>query len=267
MPVLLRSVGRERVSGLERRLGLEAVLSAVIEESRGPARIGRFVVQERLGRGTFGVVYRAFDPELGREVAIKIPRTSCQPANRERARHEARALARAAHPNVVAVHEVGCHDGEPYLVMEFIEGETLDIWTRRWRPGCAALLDACMQAGRGLAAAHRAGVVHRDFKPANVMVGRDGRVRVADFGVAAFPENRKGLEDACTPHFAAPEVLADGPADARSDQYSYCRSVLEVMSGCPMRRVLEPVLNRGCAERAEDRWPDLDAVLAAMAAN
>jgi serine/threonine protein kinase len=265
----------ERVSGLERRLGLDALLAAVIPQARPPVQVGRFIVEGRIGAGAMGVIHRARDPELDRPVAIKVTRRSCDRATRERVRHEARALARAAHPNVVAVHEIGCHEGELYVVMELVDGETLDAWVRRTTPGCASLLDACVQAGRGLAAAHRAGVVHCDFKPENVMIGRDGRVRVADFGVAIVSDGVNdgvdervgpGLRGACTPHFAAPEVLADAPADARSDQYAYCTAVLELMSGCGLLNVLRPLLERGCSRCPEDRWPDMDALLQAMLA-
>jgi serine/threonine protein kinase len=256
------------VSGLERRLGLDALLAAVLPEPREPSQVGRFSIEGPIGAGSMGIVFRARDPELDREVAIKVTRQGGRHSTRERVLHEARALARVAHPNVVGVYEIGCHDDELYVVMELVEGETLDAWVLGREPGCAELLDVCLQAGRGLAAAHRAGVVHCDFKPENVMVGSDGRVRVADFGVATVEAGAgPGLAGACTPHFAAPEVLDDRPADARSDQFSYCRSVLELTAGCPIGALLRPALERGCAADPAARWPDMDALLDAMRAS
>lgn len=256
---------REALGGLERRLGLGRLLAAVIPEPRPPVRVGRFEVRDRIGLGSMGVVYRAHDPELDRPVAIKVTRHACTRGARERVRHEARALARAAHPNVVGVHEIGCHEGELYVVMELVDGETLDAWLSRHRPDCGKLLEVCLQAGQGLAAAHRVGVVHCDFKPENVMVGDDGRVRIADFGIAAVEEGvGPGLRGACTPRYAAPEVLDDRPADARSDQFSYCRTVLELLAGCGLASRLAPMLERGCSSDPADRWPDMDALLDAL---
>lgn len=152
-------------------------------------RVGRFVVQARLGAGGMGVVYAADDPVLGRKVALKLIHADHgdEPASEEwRARllREARAIARLSHPNVITVHEIGLHDDQPFVAMELVEGSTLRSWLaaapRSWRDIVAVFV----AAGRGLLAAHRAGLVHRDFKPDNVLIGDDGRIRVTDFGLA-----------------------------------------------------------------------------------
>ena len=151
-----------------------------------PSSVGRFTLLQRLGVGAMGVVYAAYDPELDRRIAVKLLRTRQGPgAARAQARllREAQAMARLAHPHVAVVHNVGTHEGDVFVAMEFVRGATLQGWlkqqTRSWRE----VVDVFMQAGRGLAAAHAAGLVHRDFKPSNAMIGDDGRVRVLDFGL------------------------------------------------------------------------------------
>ncbi len=152
-------------------------------------RIGRYDVSAVLGRGAMGVVYAARDPALDRAVAIKVLRTDLGvPASAaDRLVREARALARLSHPNVVAVHDVGEDRGRLFVAMELVRGGTLREWQRSARPW-EHVLDVFFQAGRGLAAAHAAGILHRDFKPENVLVGDDGRVRVGDFGLARLVE-------------------------------------------------------------------------------
>jgi serine/threonine protein kinase/Tfp pilus assembly protein PilF len=161
--------------GAARRPGLP-------EFGRGTC-VGRYVVIDALGAGGMGVVYRAYDPELDRRVALKLVRELSEQAT-ARLIAEAQALARVSHPNIVAVHDVGRFAGSVFIAMELVEGRTLQAWyrgqARPWRETLAALL----AAGRGLAAAHAAGLIHRDFKPSNVIVGDDGRVRVLDFGLA-----------------------------------------------------------------------------------
>ena len=151
------------------------------------ARIGRFTVLAGLGEGGMGIVYSAYDDQLDRKVAVKVLRGDTMrrdPQARERLLREAQAMARVSHPNIVTVHEVGAQDGEIFIAMEFIRGHSLGGWLqlspRSWREVIGALL----QAGRGLAAAHAAGLIHRDFKPANVLVATDGVVKVLDFGLA-----------------------------------------------------------------------------------
>src|SRR5262245_7012456 len=136
-----------------------------------------------------GVVYVADDPQLSRRVAIKLlrrDRVSSDRADawRRRLLREAQAVAQLSHPNVVAVYDVGFVADDVFVVMEYVDGVTLADWLGAERRSVREILDVFLQAGRGLAAAHAAGLVHRDFKPSNVLVGLDGRVRVADFGVA-----------------------------------------------------------------------------------
>lgn len=155
-----------------------------------PPAIGRFVLESVIGAGGMGVVYRAWDPDLERRVALKRVRpVGGDPARTEEARarllREARALARLAHPNVVAIHEVGVHDGDVTIAMEYVAGGNLRAWLAAAPRDRAAIHAVLAAAGAGLAAAHGAGLVHRDVKPDNILVGDDGRVRVVDFGLVA----------------------------------------------------------------------------------
>jgi len=189
-----------------------------------PTRVGRFPLIRRLGAGGMGAVYAAYDELLDRKVALKIvhPERNGSIGQRQRTLVEARALARVAHPSVVAVYEVGEADSSIYISMEYIEGKTLSDWCgdapRTWRQ----ILDMYLQAGAGLHAAHQAGIVHRDFKPSNVLVGRDGRPRVVDFGLARLaeqstasvelPSSLSGQQRAITP--------TSQPADAQDESGS-----------------------------------------------
>ena len=129
------------------------------------AVLDRYLVLERLGAGGMGVVYAAYDPELDRKVAIKLLRGESTGASAARLQREARAMARLTHPNVIAVHDVGVFDGQVFVAMEFVDGPTLRAWQERTDRPWPEIVDMYLQAGRGLAAAHRAGLVHRDFKP------------------------------------------------------------------------------------------------------
>ncbi len=178
----------------------------------GATHIGRYRVEGPLGAGGGGMVFAAFDPVLGRRVAVKLLRSD-QPgamATGERLREEAQAMARLAHPNVVTVYDVGEHEGGFYIAMELVEGLSLRDWlaetARPWRE----VLGAYFQAGRGLAAAHDVGLVHRDFKPANVLMGRDGRVRVVDFGLASDVVGASTLPHVATDEDDVTELDEDG---------------------------------------------------------
>jgi serine/threonine protein kinase len=185
-----------------------------------PERIGRFEVRRQLGAGGMGIVYAAFDPALEREVAVKLLRRDrFKPEHLEaagqRLRLEAQTAAQLAHPNVVTIFDVGTHDGSVYLAMELVDGPSLYAWmklhARPWRE----VLNMFFQAGRGLAAAHGVGLLHRDFKPTNVLIGHDMRPRVVDFGLAHF-----GAVPASDVHVPELEALAtasgrrDNPDDA-----------------------------------------------------
>ncbi len=211
--------------------------------------IGRFRVLEKIGAGGMGVVFAAYDDELDRKVAVKLvlPDRDASPKEQRRLLEEARSMARLDHPNVATVFETGEHDGGVYVAMEFIRGVTLRQWLREHRE-LDAILDAYVQAGRGLESAHEAGMVHRDFKPDNVMVDGRGRARVLDFGLAlrlaggadqddeppppslpsgALDQHQRTVAFAGTPAYMAPEVLAGAPAGPSTDQFSFCVSLWE----------------------------------------
>ncbi|MEW5743557.1 MAG: serine/threonine-protein kinase [Myxococcota bacterium] len=222
-------------------------------------QVGRFLVLETLGVGGMGAVYSAYDPELDRRVAVKTLRA--QPSNDETAAHarmlrEAQAMARLSHPNVVNVFDVGEHQGGIFIAMEYVPGTTLRTWMRAKQRGWREVVAVFLQAGRGLAAAHSAHLVHRDFKPANVLMGEDGRVRVTDFGVARADgslepvgpimpasgddSGRSGsLSDPLTRGdmvvgtvgYMSPEQAQAKPPDARSDQFAFCVCLWEALYG------------------------------------
>ncbi len=153
---------------------------------RAGERLGPYEILGAVGAGGMGEVYRARDPRLGRTVAIKVlpASVSSDPARRPRFEHEARATGLLNHPNILAVHDVGDHEGAPYLVAELLEGETL---RERLQAGTVPLrkaVDYALQVARGLAAAHDKGVIHRDLKPENLFVTNDGIVKILDFGLA-----------------------------------------------------------------------------------
>lgn len=251
---------------------LESKLFAV---PRARKALDRYTLLRRLGQGTSGVVYLADDPKLHRKVAIKLlhPRVAIGEGNLEaRARllREAQALARSPHPNIVAVYDVGTYDTDAgecgvFIVMEYVEGPTLQTWLGAQKRSWHDVLDVFVAAGRGLAAAHRMGVTHRDFKPANVIVGDEGRVRVLDFGLArgvdggedTLPADgstaaKLALEGTLTHEgtvlgtsaFMAPEQHAGRPADPASDQYSFCVALWEGLYGA------RPFLGRSLEELA-----------------
>ncbi|MCY1064554.1 serine/threonine-protein kinase [Nannocystis sp. RBIL2] len=213
-----------------------------------PARLGRYHVLGQLGAGGMGVVYAAYDPDLDRKVALKLLRADGHAASPGRLLREAHALARLSHPNVVQIHDTGAIDGRIFIAMELVRGVDLRTWLVQPR-GLAEVLRVFLDAGRGLAAAHEAGFVHRDFKPDNVLVGADGRVRVADFGLVRQhdePANPGALEPdrgtlsrpltmtgalLGTPAYMAPEQHRGGTADARSDQFSFCLALWEALHG------------------------------------
>lgn len=196
------------------------------------SKVGRYVVLYEVGHGGMGTVYAAYDPELDRKVAIKRLRPDLDNAT---LRHEAQAMAQLDHPNVAKVFDVGEDAEGPFIAMEFIDGSNLRDWGRQRRPW-TEVLKVYLQAGKGLAATHAAGLVHLDFKPSNVLVGRDGRARVVDFGIAqlaAAAVRPPALPAVGTPAYLAPERVAGGPPDARSDQYSFCAALYQTLVGKP----------------------------------
>ncbi|MBX7078656.1 MAG: tetratricopeptide repeat protein [Nannocystaceae bacterium] len=227
--------------------------------------IGRYALQQRLGAGGMGFVHAAWDPELQRKVAIKLlhardPARVSTAELRQRLLREAQTLARLDHPNVVGVHEVGVHGELVFIVMDFVEGQTLAQWVEARERSWLEIVDAYQQAARGLAAAHAAGVIHRDFKPDNAMIDRSGRVRVMDFGIARRSEAalvassvQLGDDDmvTCTgdavgtPAYMSPEQFLGQPTDPRADQFSLSVALWEALLGQP------PFTGRSIAELAE----------------
>ena len=222
---------------------------------------GRYVVLERIGSGGMGEVFAAWDPDLDRRVALKRLRfRSLRPTHKARLLREAQAMARLRHPNVIAVHDVGRLDDEMFIAMEFVDGKTLRKWAES-KPSVAEVIAVYVQAARGLGAAHREGMVHRDFKPDNAMLDADGRVQVLDFGLVAAsgdaesnPEIGTDLDAAAgsprsiesdsrkasltstgsvlgTPAYMAPEQYGGAATDARTDQFSLCVALYEALHG------------------------------------
>jgi tetratricopeptide (TPR) repeat protein len=236
----------------------QAPATAPATELAPDAQLDRYVIEGKLGAGAMGVVYAARDPQLDRAIAIKVLRTGDDDeALRTRLYREAQALARVDHANVVSVFDVGTHAGQVFVAMELVRGETLRAYLTAPRTE-AEILAMLVAAGRGLAAAHAAGLVHRDFKPDNVLVGDDGVARVTDFGLArvsdrpddalSSPAIRTGSGDPVagspldatltatgsllgTPVYAAPEQLAGDRAGPLADQYSFCVTVYEAYAG------------------------------------
>ena len=215
-------------------------------------RVGRYLVLEAIGAGGMGSVYLAFDPELDRKIAIKVLHSKIvsgegKEAARKRLRAEARALAQLSHPNVVAVFDVGAVEDRLFLAMEFVPGCDAAEWLDSSPRSPEDILKLFGSAGRGLAAAHAAGLVHRDFKPQNVLVSDTGRVQVADFGLACVsPESLNAVVSESeansdrltqtgavlgTPAYMAPEQLAGRAVDASSDQFTFCVSLWESLFG------------------------------------
>jgi eukaryotic-like serine/threonine-protein kinase len=221
-------------------------------------RLGRYVVLEHVGSGAMGIVYAAYDPELDRKVAIKLLRPaerskpSGQAENRARLLREAQAMARLSHPNLVTVHDVGALDDRVFLAMELIDGPTLTTWLAASPRSWQEVLEVFGSAGLGLAAAHDAGLVHRDFKPDNVLLDQDGRVVVMDFGLARAVAGRtdahpdlKRAEAASpssleltrsgmlmgTPAYMAPEQLEGEASNAKADHFSFCVALYQGLYG------------------------------------
>jgi eukaryotic-like serine/threonine-protein kinase len=261
--------------------------------------LGRYKILGTLGAGGMGVVLAARDPDLDRAVALKLLHPTGQGAAVDELRltREARTMARLSHPNVVTVYEVGTFGGQLFVAMELIDGSTLRAWlterARTWRE----IVTMFIEVGRGLAAAHEHGVVHRDFKPDNVLIGGDGRPRVTDFGLAATngePHHAIPFDEAApntctiagTPAYMAPEQWDGRPADPRSDQFAFGVALWEGIHGerpfagelasearlaakngelrAPAKRVprwLDAALRRSLAAQPAARWPALTALL------
>ncbi|MCR9160145.1 MAG: protein kinase domain-containing protein [Nannocystaceae bacterium] len=253
------------VDDVEARRAKAAIENRLFSGPAKRVKVGRYRVDHKIGAGGMGVVYRAHDPELARDVALKLMNTTSfsdeDEANRARGRlvREARAMAKLAHPNVIHVYDVGAVDDGVFIAMELVDGDPLSKWVERETPSWRDTLRCYLDAGEGLAAAHEAGIVHRDFKPENVLLGSDGRVRVGDFGLAGGPGSETGrhdlpagdsgkasVDDATvstsltrtgallgTPKYMAPEQESGLSATARSDQFGFCVALYEGLYGHP----------------------------------
>ncbi|MFN0250080.1 MAG: protein kinase domain-containing protein [Kofleriaceae bacterium] len=223
--------------------GCHAVIDVLFDLDRSetrefPEAIGRYRVRRQLGAGGMGVVYVAHDPELDREVAIKMLKAG---ANAARLKREGQALAKLSHPNVVAVHDVGEHDGHMFVAMALVHGENLRAWLKAKHTRREILAVLC-SAGGGIVAAHTAGLIHRDLKPDNIFIAKTGEVLVGDFGLAreAGEESGAASDVSCldtmtgtvlgTPAYMAPEQ-AEGRATEKSDQFSFCVMAYEALLG------------------------------------
>ncbi|QSQ24796.1 tetratricopeptide repeat protein [Pyxidicoccus parkwayensis] len=277
--------------------------------------VGRYLVLSLLGEGGMGVVYRAYDPELDRRVALKLLRVGALGLEAERGRahllREAQAMARVSHPNVVPVYDVGTFGPHVFLAMELVDAQTLGEWLKSSPRPPRQVLSLFLDAGRGLAAAHAAGVVHGDFKPENLLVGSDGRVHVTDFGLAhlgttpgggrpllpgALPSLSADLTMRSavggTPAYMPPEQLCDGATSSPSgDQFAFCVTLHEALygvrpfegtslatlsaevragrvrlppAGTHVPPWLRRVLLRGLSVRPDERFPSMEALLAAL---
>jgi predicted Ser/Thr protein kinase len=248
--------------------------------------LGRYRLERELGAGGMGVVHAAFDPDLERRVALKVLRGDGGEA-RQRLLREARALARLTHPNVVTVHEVGSATGRDYVAMELIEGETLADWLKAAPRSQAEIVAVFTAAGRGLAAAHAAGLVHRDFKPHNVLRRKDGRIVVTDFGLARgievaielettmrakgpnpaddnTPSPLSGLTETGsvlgTPAYMAPEQWTGDSVGPAADQFAFCVALWEALAGeRPFKgatlEALQADVRRGPGELEDGKLP------------
>ena len=263
-------------------------------------RWGRYRLTEVLGEGGMGTVYAAEDPELHRQVALKLVHDDVLGvAGQERLRREARAMARISHPNVVPVYEVGEHEGRTFYTMERVLGRSLKQWLED-RPPWTEIQRVFLDAGRGLAAIHAAGIAHRDIKPGNILVGDDGRARIADLGLAlADPEapiktrlamvDSITLHSAGTPAYMAPEQLRGEPGGVAADQFAFGLTLFEALTaadafpgesiearlaameaGAPQLPTVAPAWLMAAARRAiafepSERFADLDAMVVALA--
>lgn len=262
------ALGRPRRPLAEQR-SLAALKGRLFGTPDEPVKLSRYVLLDRIGAGGMGAVYSAYDPQLDRKVAIKLllAREGTEDDDaRVRLLREAQALARVAHPNIVPVYDVGTYDEQDlhgqeswaaqatkrgvFVVMELVVGSTLAEWLAKGERPWREVLAVFLQAGRGLASAHEQGLVHRDFKPANVVVGLDGRARVLDFGLARAlseeheferrdeppsPDSPSLLDSPLTrsgtvmgtPRYMAPEQHDGASADPSADQFSFCAALYE----------------------------------------
>ena len=246
-----------------------------------PTQIGRYRVDARLGEGGMGTVYAAHDPQLDRKVAVKLVHPElAERGGVERLLREGRALAKVVHPNVVGVHDAGTDGARVYIAMELVEGQTLAAWLRAGERSWRDIARKFVAAGRGLAAAHRQGIIHRDVKPENILLDRDGRPKVADFGLAghsdpplrpsrpiADPTSRLTHPGTVmgTPAFMSPEQRRGDDVTPATDQYSLCAALANALGERrSIPRWLRQAIARGMAAEPAQRFPSIDVLVAAL---
>ena len=287
-----------RAATAEANAATGAALMTTMPSASAPPRpltagslVGRYVILQLVGWGGMGAVYRAYDPELERVVAVKLLRVAGRSGfTQARLLREARALAQLSDPNVIPVHDVGLEGDEVFIAMEYVDGATLRSWLAARKPTLQEIVAVFTAAGNGLAAAHRAGLIHRDFKPENVIIGDDGRIRVLDFGLARrhagasheLAAELAGLADidpaagadialsaagavVGTRKYMAPEQAHGQDVDERADQYSFCVTLAEAVGDMPRPRALQRLLARGSSEDPADRYDSLHQLLTALA--
>ena len=241
--------------------------------------IGRYQLEELIGKGGMGLVYLARDPALDRPVAIKMLReeilSGASPEPRTRFSREARAVARLSHPNIVTIFDVGEDSGRPFIVMEFLSGDTLGrLIGGEQRMPTMRQLELMEQLCRGLGHAHDAGIVHRDVKPSNLVVTTDGTLKILDFGIARLKTRLDGQTDTQTSMvlgtlaYMAPEQLEGEPGDARSDVYAAGAVFYELLSGRRVRVASDGLLLRGLIAQPPEPLarlcPDVDKDVVAI---
>jgi len=307
---LLAALMRSDAEALTPSVGptLPSALTPQPRLSRG-TQLSRYHLLDPLGAGGMGVVYAAWDPVLERNIAVKVVRGDGSPEAleevRTRLQREGKAIAQLAHPNIVAVFDMGTSDGQVFVAMELVDGGSLRSWLKTAPRPWPEVVEKFCEAGLGLAAAHRAGLAHRDFKPENVLVGTDGRVRVTDFGLAdrlgaPLPSGTGALSPSSdvrltqtgarlgTPAYMAPEQYAGLRADVSSDQFSFCVALWEAVVGArPWLPAADPkqwkfvdapadtraplwlrrVLLKGLQLEPSERYPTMELLLLALRAD
>lgn len=248
------------------------LFARMFDEPDGAERL-RYEIIAEIGRGGMGIVYQAYHHGLERTVAIKRVRERGDVGLQRRLVVEAKTMARLNHPNVVTIYDIEEVEGTTLIVMEYIDGVTLRHWLHHARPAADEILAAFIDAGEGLIAAHDKGLIHGDFKPSNVMIDGEGRVRVLDFGLARAVSGSRVDEDGLrggTPRYMAPEQFAGVVADERCDQYAFCDALYAALWGrettqaADDRPALQDIIRRGMHANPECRHASMRALVDAL---